>query len=144
MCLLDGDDAAIRPGIARNGIERRGKIGNADGELLFTCGYRPDHRAFTVLRGICVRHQYVKRDHVLLYGDCWVFPVGKILDGEVAVLRRRRNLAVELNTDLFHLLMVEGVAHAKTRGRCTAAAAIKERQGEGNGKKGDEELQHSI
>ncbi len=144
MCLLDGDDAAIRPGIARNGIERCGKIGNADGKLLLARGHRPDHRALTVLGGIRVRHQYVKRDHVLLHGDCRVLPVGKILDGEVAVLRRRRNLAVELNTDLFHLLMVEGAAHAKTRGRGTAAAAIQERQGEGDGEKGDEELQHNI
>ena len=144
MSFLDGDDAAIRPGVTRNGIERSGKIGNADGELLLACGYRPDHRALTVLGWIRIRHEYMQRKHVLLHGDRRVLPVGEILDREIAVLCGRGNLAIKLNPDLFRLLMIERAAHAETTGGGTAAAAIKERQGEGNGENGEEGLQHSI
>lgn len=56
MRLFNRDDAAIGPGFARNGIERRWKIGNPDGELLLACSYRTDHRALSVLRGVSIRH----------------------------------------------------------------------------------------
>jgi len=126
--LLDGDDAAIRPGGLGDGADGIAERIGADVEFLAASANGTKHAADAEVASVGIGEGDLQFEHGGLHGEHGVLPAFEAVDGHVGVLGRGRN-TVELFALGFELCTLPGV-RLHRRGVSRVPGAAREREQE--------------
>ena len=136
MVIIDSNDAPVRPGAFRNGIQRRPQIDDADVQVLTPRARGTQHATQPQRAGVCIGQHHVERDHLALHSDVGVLPRREVLDRHVARLGGRRYRVKLLSRHVGDLLLL-GCNGPRLR-RAGRSGMLTASQNEGKEESGDE------